>query len=148
MESRRNVGVTGAAAAGVSRRLALPALLGAAIAASVARSSQDHAPDLHQSAAAASPDVAAALHEAMGRMNAAMQIASEGDPERDFARMMIAHHQGAIDMAQALLRWSAARCAPGTLPGPMQRLAQAIVIEQHVEIEVMQDFLRAGGAPS
>jgi uncharacterized protein (DUF305 family) len=148
---RHLLGVSCEATARVSRRLALPALLGAAIAASFARSSldassPDHARDMHSAPAAASPDIDAALHEAMGRMNAAMQIPSAGDPERDFARMMIAHHQGAVDMALALLQWSAARCAPGTLPGPMQRLAQAIVVEQRVEIEVMQDFLHGSAA--
>ena len=41
-----------------------------------------------------------ALHESMARMHAAMDGAPQtGDPDRDFALMMMPHHQGAIDMA-------------------------------------------------
>jgi Domain of unknown function (DUF305) len=41
---------------------------------------------------------------AMARMMAGMAIKSSGDVDRDFAEMMTAHHQGAIDMALAELR--------------------------------------------
>src|SRR5690349_4617654 len=41
---------------------------------------------------------------AMDRMMADMEIKPFGDVDRDFATMMIPHHQGAIDMAKAELR--------------------------------------------
>jgi uncharacterized protein (DUF305 family) len=55
---------------------------------------------------------------------------------------MIAHHQGAIDMARALQRWGAAPIAAGVPPSRMLRLAQEIVVEQQAEIAVMEQFLR------
>jgi uncharacterized protein (DUF305 family) len=50
---------------------------------------------------------ASQMMQAMDRMNSAMAAARPtGDPDRDFAAMMIPHHQGAIDMtaAQAAFR--------------------------------------------
>ncbi|WP_321477525.1 DUF305 domain-containing protein [uncultured Paludibaculum sp.] len=72
----------------------------------------------------------AAMHESMARMDAQMEAAPmSGNPDRDFASMMIPHHQGAIDMAKAEL-------IHGKDP-TMRRLAQEIVIEQQSEIEAM-----------
>src|SRR4029077_10766886 len=42
--------------------------------------------------------------DAMTRMMADMEITPSGDVDADFAAMMIPHHQGEIDMAQAELR--------------------------------------------
>jgi uncharacterized protein (DUF305 family) len=72
--------------------------------------------------------------EAMGRMMAGMEIKASGNVDRDFATMMIAHHEGAIAMANAELRY-------GT-DEQLHRIAQAIIIEQHQEIEAMQLALR------
>ena len=41
---------------------------------------------------------------AMTRMTIGMEIKPSGDVDTDFAAMMIPHHQGAIEMAQAELR--------------------------------------------
>src|SRR5947209_7245839 len=41
---------------------------------------------------------------AMNKMMADMEIKPSGDVDRDFVEMMIPHHQGAIDMAQAVLQ--------------------------------------------
>ena len=38
-------------------------------------------------------------------MMADMAIKPTGDVDRDFVAMMVPHHQGAIDMAQAVLRY-------------------------------------------
>ena len=64
-----------------------------------------------------------------------------GDPDHDFAAMMIPHHQGAIDMAKAELLY-------GKNP-VLRRLAQEIVVTQNSEITVMQTQLQkqpAGGS--
>lgn len=70
------------------------------------------------------------MHEAMTRMDSGMSVRSSGDPDRDFAAMMIPHHQGAIDMAKAELQF-------GRDP-VLRRLAQGIIVEQQQEIELMQ----------
>src|SRR3954469_7520747 len=41
------------------------------------------------------------MSSSMERMHTDMMVAPSGDPDRDFARMMIPHHQGAVDMAKA-----------------------------------------------
>lgn len=66
---------------------------------------------------------------AMAAMMDAMDIAPSGDIDRDFAAMMIPHHQGAIAMAQAELRH-------GTNE-QLRRIAQGIVVEQRQEIDAM-----------
>jgi len=73
------------------------------------------------------------MDESMARMHADMHVAYSGDPDRDFARMMIPHHQGAIDMAFAQLRYGKDE--------RLKRLAQEIIIEQREEIAVMRAAL-------
>ena len=74
------------------------------------------------------------MMQAMERMHKDMNIVPSGDPDRDFAAMMIPHHQGAIEMAKVELQFG---------KNPMlRRLAQGIIVEQLQEIEVMQRELR------
>jgi hypothetical protein len=84
----------------------------------------------------ASPEEAPFLSEtidAMTRMLVGMQINPSGDADRDFAAMMVAHHQGAIGMAQAELRYGHNE--------QLRRLAQEIIVTQQQEIEVMRHLL-------
>jgi Domain of unknown function (DUF305) len=67
---------------------------------------------------------------AMSRMMADMTIRPSGDVDRDFVAMMVAHHQGAIDMAQAVLRHGRNE--------QIRRIAQEIVVEQLQEITAMR----------
>ncbi|GLK74526.1 DUF305 domain-containing protein [Ancylobacter dichloromethanicus] len=67
---------------------------------------------------------------AMDKMMAEMEVKPTGDIDADFTAMMIPHHQGAIDMAVAYLRY-------GTNP-LLRRLAQEIVVEQQQEIAAMR----------
>lgn len=67
---------------------------------------------------------------AMTRMMQAMAAQPSGDIDRDFVAMMSAHHQGAIDMATALLRHGGNE--------QLRRLAQEIAITQQAEIAAMQ----------
>jgi uncharacterized protein (DUF305 family) len=79
------------------------------------------------------------MHEAMIRMDSGMSIRHSGDPDRDFAAMMIPHHQGAIDMAKAELQF-------GRDP-VLRRLAQGIIVEQQQEIELMRRQLQRLSPP-
>ena len=80
------------------------------------------------------------MHEAMTRMDSGMSILDSGNPDRDFAAMMIPHHQGAIDMANAELQF-------GRDP-VLRRLAQGIIVEQQQEIELMRRQLQRLPPPS
>lgn len=61
------------------------------------------------------------------------QAVKNDDPDHDFVTMMIPHHQGAIDMARALLSHGK--------DIRLQRLAQEIITEQQNEIKIMQAWL-------
>jgi uncharacterized protein (DUF305 family) len=82
---------------------------------------------------------AAGMHEAMMRMDAGMAVHGSGDPDRDFAAMMIPHHQGAVDMALLELRYGK--------DTSLRRLAQEIIVTQRQEIDVMQRSLGALTTP-
>ena len=69
------------------------------------------------------------IGDAVARMHAEMIVPFSGDADRDFARMMIPHHQGAIDMAIAELHYGKDK--------RLKRLAQEIIVEQQQEIAVM-----------
>ena len=56
---------------------------------------------------------ASAMDAAMTRMHGAMMTGYSNDPDRDFARMMIPHHQGAIDMAEIELRYAKTNACAG-----------------------------------
>ena len=79
------------------------------------------------------------MMQAMDRMDSGMRAAKPtDDPDRDFATMMIPHHQGAIDMAKAELIY-------GRDP-VLRRLAEGIIVEQQQEIELMQRSLNERSA--
>ncbi len=67
---------------------------------------------------------------AMDKMMAGMNAKPSGDIDRDFTAMMIPHHQGAIDMAQAELRYGHNE--------QLRRIAQEIIVEQQQEIVAMR----------
>jgi hypothetical protein len=81
------------------------------------------------------------MSEAMSIMHRGMHTAEyTGDADHDFVTMMIPHHQGAIDMAKALLLY-------GKDP-QMRRLAQEIITDQQSEIQLMQLWLKQHGRGS
>jgi len=59
-----------------------------------------------------------------------MTVTPTGDVDSDFVAMMVPHHQGAIDMAVAVLRH-------GRNP-QIRRLAQEIIVTQQQEITAMR----------
>ena len=70
---------------------------------------------------------------AMARMMAAMKIKPSNDVDRDFVALMVPHHQGAIDMAEAELSYGHNE--------PLRGLAQEIIATQKQQIAVMRHAL-------
>ncbi len=68
------------------------------------------------------------MHMAMGA------IKQSGDSDVDFVRLMLPHHQAAIDMAKTQL-------LHGKDP-QIRRLAQEIITDQQLEIQLMQRWLK------
>jgi uncharacterized protein (DUF305 family) len=66
---------------------------------------------------------------AMKKMMNDMTVKPSGDVDRDFVAMMVPHHQGAIDMALAVLRHGS--------NVQIRRLAQEIIVTQQQEIAAM-----------
>lgn len=67
---------------------------------------------------------------AMDKMMAGMDVKPTGDVDADFTAMMIPHHQGAIDMAVAYLRYGHNE--------QLRRIAQEIIVDQQQEIAAMR----------
>jgi uncharacterized protein (DUF305 family) len=67
---------------------------------------------------------------AMTKMMIDMGIKPLGDVDTDFVAMMVPHHQGAIEMAQAELRYGRNE--------PLRRMAQEIIVTQLQEIDAMR----------
>jgi uncharacterized protein (DUF305 family) len=67
---------------------------------------------------------------AMTKMMIDMGIKPSGDVDTDFVAMMAPHHQGAIEMAQAELRYGHNE--------PLRRMAQEIIVTQLQEITAMR----------
>ena len=67
---------------------------------------------------------------AMTKMMIDMGIRPSGDVDADFVAMMVPHHQGAIEMAQAELRYGHNEA--------LKRMAQEIIVTQQQEIAAMR----------
>ena len=77
---------------------------------------------------------------AMTKMMIDMGIKPSGNVDRDFVSMMVPHHQGAIEMAQAQLRYGHNE--------QLKRLAQEIIVTQQQEIAAMRLTVGQPMAPS
>ena len=78
------------------------------------------------------------LNASMEKMHAAMaSVEHSGDSDVNFVRLMLPHHQAAIEMARTQLTY-------GKDP-QMRRLAQEIITDQQSEIELMQLWLKQHG---
>lgn len=90
------------------------------------------AQDAHSHSTKQTPDPSwSELMASMNQMHADMHsVEPTGDSDTDFVRLMLPHHQGAIDMAKTEL-------LHGKDP-QMRRLAQEIITDQQSEIQLMQ----------
>jgi hypothetical protein len=77
---------------------------------------------------------------AMTKMMIDMGIRPSGDVDTDFVAMMVPHHQGAIEMARAELRYGRNE--------PLRRMAQEIIVTQLQEITAMRLSLGQALPPS
>ena len=76
---------------------------------------------------------AMAYAQANDRMHQGMMVPYSDNPDLDFARGMVPHHQGAVEMAKIQLEH-------GTDP-EMRKLAQEVIAAQEVEIQFMNDWI-------
>ena len=84
---------------------------------------------------AAADDDWSELVVSMDKMHMAMDaVKRSGDSDVDFVRLMLPHHQAAIDMAKTELLYGK--------DAQMRRLAQEIITDQQLEIELMQRWLK------
>jgi uncharacterized protein (DUF305 family) len=76
---------------------------------------------------------------AMERMDKTMMQASDPDAAVSFAKKMIAHHQGAIDMSQTVLKH--------TKDATIRKMAEKTIKDQGKEIKDLQTWIaKKGGA--
>jgi uncharacterized protein (DUF305 family) len=73
---------------------------------------------------------------ALSKMSLAMSVESTGDVDRDFVALMLPHHQGAIDIARAELKYGHNE--------ELRRLARNVIAERKREMSLLQG---AAGEP-
>lgn len=78
-----------------------------------------------------------AFMEANDRMHAAMMMEYTGDADVDFVKGMIAHHKGAVEMAQIVLEHGK--------DAEAKKLAEEIIAAQESEIKWMEEWLAKNG---
>ena len=89
---------------------------------------------IHSSRATADRDWSE-LIASMDKMHMAMgAVKPSGNSDVDFVRLMLPHHQAALDMAKTQLVYGK--------DAQMRRLAQEIITDQQLEIELMQRWLK------
>jgi uncharacterized protein (DUF305 family) len=81
---------------------------------------------------------ARAFAEANAKMHKDMTITFSGNADVDFARAMIPHHQGAIDMAEIVLKFGK--------DAAVKKLANEIIVAQKKEIAQMRAWLDRNGS--
>lgn len=114
-------------------RTIVVATLCAALAAPAAIAGQ-HAADAHSGM---NHGAAASGSDANAAAKMTMDLESSGDPDIDFARGMIVHHRGAVEMSRILLD-------TGDDP-EMRALASEIIDAQEAEIALIEEWLARNG---
>ncbi|MBX9683192.1 MAG: DUF305 domain-containing protein [Hyphomicrobium sp.] len=98
-----------------------------------ARAEDPHAMHDMKAMGADASEAAKAFADVNMKMHKDMTMEFTGNPDVDFARGMIPHHQGAIDMAKVVLKY-------GKDP-EMKKLAEEIIKAQDTEIAFMKGWL-------
>jgi uncharacterized protein (DUF305 family) len=111
-------------------RLTLALAMTAALALPLVAQEADHSG--HQMTGMESPATMAFM-QANTMMHEGMDIAFTGNPDVDFIRGMIPHHQGAVDMARIVLEH-------GSDP-EVKAFAEGVIAAQEAEITWMNDWL-------
>jgi uncharacterized protein (DUF305 family) len=116
---------------------ALAALAGAPL---LARSAETagHGKMEHSAHGAVGAPATEAYKKAMGNMMEGMNIAYSGNADADFARGMVPHHKGAVEMAKVELAF-------GKDP-ELRKLAEDIIKAQETEIAFMNEWLKKNAA--
>lgn len=110
------------------------ALLLAAPAAMGQTTQQAHPPTPGAPSSAAMQQHRPEMRQAMEKMNRDMTgVPMTGNPDRDFAAMMVPHHQGALDMARVYLR-------EGKDP-EMRRMAEKTIQDQEKDINELREWM-------
>ncbi|WP_295726202.1 DUF305 domain-containing protein [uncultured Bartonella sp.] len=111
----------------------------ASVSYAAAQSENSNMMDKAKSAASTASQALSASSSALDKVNETMMknmsIKMSGDADVDFIKMMLAHHQGAVDMAEVELKY-------GKDP-EARKLAETIIAAQQKEIAQMQDWLKA-----
>jgi uncharacterized protein (DUF305 family) len=71
---------------------------------------------------------------ALSKMSLDMSVDPTGDVDRDFVAMMVPHHQGAIDVAHAELKYGHNE--------DLRRIAQSIIAQRETEMSAMRAAVR------
>ena len=98
-------------------------------------SKDGHANHAAKGTAPAGSPVVAALEKANESMHKDMQIAYTGDADIDMLRGMIPHHQGAVEMAEVVVKYGK--------DAQVRRLAMELIRAQKLEIRWMQNYLKS-----
>lgn len=110
----------------------------ASICYAAAQSENSRVTDMAKTAASTASQALSASSSALDKVNESMMknmsIKMSGNADVDFIKMMLAHHQGAVDMAEVELKY-------GKDP-EARKLAETIIAAQQKEISQMQDWLK------
>ena len=111
----------------------------ASVSYAAAQSENSNMMDIAKGAASTASQALSASSSALDKVNETMMknmsIKMSGNADIDFIKMMLAHHQGAVDMAEVELKY-------GKDP-EARKLAETIIAAQQKEIAQMQDWLKA-----
>ncbi|WP_246798920.1 CopM family metallochaperone [Bartonella apihabitans] len=111
----------------------------ASVSYAAAQSENSNMMDMAKGAASTASQALSASSSALDKVNETMMknmsIKMSGNADVDFIKMMLAHHQGAVDMAEVELKY-------GKDP-EARKLAETIIAAQQKEIAQMQDWLKA-----
>jgi uncharacterized protein (DUF305 family) len=113
------------------------ALMASVLAFAAPALAQDHPGHGGMAGTASDPAYAEQMqaHETMVKEMGAVK--ASGNPDVDFVRMMIPHHQGAIDMAEVELKYGKDESR--------KKLAREIIEAQTREIAEMKEWLKKNG---